>query len=670
MPGGQKITVPYSTQGVSGVDIFKLGAGTTDELLPIPGTKSSAYHRPVSYPGGQKDVSIMNSSYLHTFANGDRGIKFFKIVAIYADSDLIHIRPISSGFTDSVYFHKNYYVRGPISDATTTQESTYNYYTLHTTKADSVSGANPVSFGTMSGGTPSHCAMKVDEMVSVRNALFDYNNDLPVFGIWPGNVYNNPDITTASSNVSGLADNGNWRYRLCQWNFMSGVLMENQGWRQALGCSMLQNDPPYRDAGAGVSAQARIMSMYGLGTINPGGFSTDLNLPTMHTTDGSIIEATSFVGNTNAWTSQHWSQFMEMPELSLGDKIKISAKVRCPADNALREKNFGGLYFSWRYPISDTQTKHRIDYIAIKGSAVTGSQAPFTGDVGTSLGEKRSNFRVGMQGGSGYNFDIEDITTNYKTITERDSYNAEDLGSWTEISVEIPVPSDISLSDITYSVIGDFGNNPNDGAQAYGTREGGLTNQIASNLRCGIGMFFAENGSYMTNTAGGILTQGHEFVPGAVYFIHDNKSGLRADALTQAELHETAGTTPAAVQPSNVMKVGGTYTIETLGTMDASSDWTKVFVQNADFSTGLSVSNYIATHGGSGYDGVGFAFTVAQISGDLTGTATVRQSGYPEGFALFRPTKNNPATHARGQFKRSSGLIEFYSPKIEYIPVA
>ena len=669
MPGGQKITVPYSTQGVSGVDIFKLGAGTTDELLPIPGTKSTAYNRPVSYPAGQKDVSYLTAAINHhTFENSVQGFKIFKSIANYADSDLVYIRPINVGFTSSTYLHKNYYVR-VVSDSTTTQESTYNYYTLHNTKAESVSGANPVPNGTMSFGLPSHCMMKVDELVSVRNALFDYNNDLPVFGIWQGNVYNNPDITYASSNIGGLADNGNWRYRLCQWNFMSGILMEAAGgdWRQALGCNMLQNDPPYRNAGAGASTQARIMSMYGLGTTNPSSLSTNLGDPVMHTTDGNTYSATAIIGGPNVWTSQHWTQFMEMPELSSGDKIKISAKVRCPADNLLREKNFGGLYFSWRYPISSSQTKHRIEYIAIKGSAVTGSQAPFTGDVNPTANEKRDNFRVVMQGGSGYNYDSEDA--DFKTITEKSSYNAEDLGSWTEVSVELPVPSDISLSDVTYSIIGDLGNSPNNGADAYGTREGGLTNQIASNLRCGIGMFFAENGEYISNLPSGIQTQGNQFTPGAVYFIANNKSGLKADALTQAEMHETAGTTPAAVQPSNVMKVGGTYTIETLGTLDASSDYAKVRIQNADFSAGDTVKDYIDNNKEGAFDGVGFAFTVATVISALTGTGTVRQSGYPEG-TNFTPTKNNPATHAKGKFKRSSGLIEFYSPKIEYIPVA
>lgn len=664
MAGGQKITVPYSTQGVSGVDIFKLGAGTTDELLPIPGTKSSAYHRPVSYPGGQKDVSLINASYLHTFANGDPGIKFFKSVAQYADSDLVHIRPRSINFTSSVYLYKNYYVR-LVSDATTTSAD-HNYYTLHTTKAESVSGANPVAHGTLSEGAPSHCVMKVDEMVSVRNALFDYNNDLPVFGIWPGNVYNNPDITTANSGILGLADNGDYRYRLCQWNFMSDVIMENAGYRQALGCDLLQNDPPYRAAGKGTNAQARIMSMYGPGSI--GAFSAALNNPTMHTTDGRTVAANAFVGNTNAWTSQHWTQYMETPELSSGDKIRISVKVRCPADSALREKNFGGLYLSWRYPDSASTSHHRVDYIAIKGSAVTGSQAPFTGTVPDSANQRRDNFRVVRQGCSGNNAVAE--MSNSKSIVERASYNAEDLRSWTEVSVEIPIPTDIDSSAITRTILGDLGNDVNDGQMPYGTREGGLTNQIDSNFRCGIGMFFAENGSYVANASSGILTQGHQFVPGAVYFIHNNKSGLNATSLTQAELHDTAGTTPAAVQPSNVMKVGGTYTIETLGTLDSASDYAKVTVRNADFSVGDTVKDYIEANETAGYDGTGFAFTVATISGSLTGTATVRQSGYPEGFANFKPIKNNPASHARGQFKRSSGLIQFYSPKIEYIPVA
>jgi len=665
--GGQKITVPYSTQGVSGVDIFKLGAGTTDELLPIPGTKSSAYHRPVSYPGGQKDVALLNTSNHHTFENSVQGLKIPKSIANYADSDLVHIRPRSINYTSSTYLYKNYYVR-VVSDATTTQESTYTYYTIHTTKAESVSGANPVPNGTMSSGVPSHCMMKVDEMISVRNALFDYNNDLPVFGIWPGNVYNNPDITTASSGIFGLVDSGDWRYRLCQWNFMSGVIMEQTGgdYRQALGCSLLQNDPPYRDAGKGVNAQARIMSMYGLGTI--GLFSQGLNFPVMHTTNGSSITATSFQGNTNAWTSEHWTQYMEMPELSSGDKIKISVKVRCPADSALREKNFGGLYLSWRYPTSASTTHHRVDYIAIKGSAVTGSQAPFTGTVPDSADQRRDNFRVVKQGCSGNN--TGDETADSKSIVERASYNAEDLRSWTEVSVEIPIPTDIDFSEITRTIRGDLGNDVNDGTLAYGTREGGLTNQIDSDLRCGIGMFFAENGSYVSNASSGILTLGNQFVSGAVYFIHNNKSGLNSSSLTQAELHDTAGTTPAAVQPSNVMKVGGTYTIETLGTLDASSDYAKVTVQNADFSVGPTVKAYIEANETAGYDGTGFAFTVKTISGSLTGTATVRQSGYPEGFANFKPIKNNPASHARGQFKRSSGLIQFYSPKIEYIPVA
>ena len=214
-----------------------------------------------------------------------------------------------------------------------------------------------------------------------------------------------------------------------------------------------------------------------------------------------------------------------------------------------------------------------------------------------------------------------------------------------------------------------MGNDVNDGTLAYGTREGGLTNQIDSDLRCGIGMFFAENGSYVSNASSGILTLGNQFVSGAVYFIHNNKSGLNSSSLTQAEMHETAGTTPAAVQPSNVMKVGGTYTIETLGTLDASSDYAKVRIQNADFNAGDTVKDYIDNNKEGAFDGVGFAFTVATVISALTGTGTVRQSGYPEG-TNFTPTKNNPATHAKGKFKRSSGLIEFYSPKIEYIPVA
>ena len=192
-----------------------------------------------------------------------------------------------------------------------------------------------------------------------------------------------------------------------------------------------------------------------------------------------------------------------------------------------------------------------------------------------------------------------------------------------------------------------------------------------------LGLRFAENGEYIADPTGvvldslterqlghGILVQSDELEVGGTYYIIRNKSGAGRGStnLTQAELRAISGEIPGSIESSDTMKVGGTYEVVTAGDGTGDENWGTIQV---DIGGGASnsITSELDTFSSDGP--VGYCFTVKTLP-TLNGKGTVRRRGHPENSLIT--VKSTTSIANKGYFKRSSGVVQFYSPYVEYIP--
>jgi hypothetical protein len=651
MAGGERLAVPFTFKGVSGAHVATLGSSSSNELAPIEDTLSAEKVRTTKHwPYEAPSLSYLSLETAPTVVPGTDPVVYalqFNLstyanaynVLEYVDGDQVYYRETSgtSNTPNGLTNYGTYYVG-------VSQSAQYYYVSFHNTRTDALQKTNSIVLtnGTLTS-SPKSFIVKVSELITVRNALFDYNNDYPRFSVWPQGIMPDSDHTTPS-----------WNELLTNWNHWGGTLLEGQEYRRWAGQTFLQNDFPYRDSGSGTPAQARAISMFGAGTINPAGLSTGGNAQKIgHTTDDIKNSVTTWAGTDSQkiWVSHDWTQPFEIPKLEVGGKIRFGAKVRVDADDMIREKNFGSIYLSLVYPTSSSSVKNLISYITIKRRNTTLNlpQGALTHPY------RIYNFSIpGMQfqAGQGSGNDSEEIgagsLADARVVSEVASYAAEDLGSWKEVMFELDVPTDIDYDEISRTIY----------STGYSSPAGTVQ---STNYRMGIGLRFSENGEYISDDAEGYTVASNALVQGQTYQIASNNLGGSATLPTQAELHEIAGTEPSGVESSDTMKIGGTYTIVSLG----SENWNGINVEVGG-GQAQSMTSYLNDASVSLADiPVGLTFKVAGITTGLNGTGTVTRKGYPQfGFITVR---NVPA-YTKGLFKRTSGAVQFYSPYVEYIP--
>ena len=671
MAGGQRVAVPFTFKGVSGVEVAKIGSVASDELLPITGTLSAEKLRPTTrWPNDALSVAFLSLENQPTTVPGTSITALTFVIASYpgidkvrryVDGDLVYFRTLdaSGEIPGGLTNYETYYVN-------VSETSTHLYMSFHTTRTDALARNLDIGLtnGTLSSGEKSFI-VKVSDLLTVRNGLFDNNTDYPVFGSWPGTVPYNADTVYPS-----------WNEVLVQWNHYGGTLLENNGWRVWSGQSFLQNDFPYKDSGIGTPVQARAISMFGAGTTSPAGLSTNYSsthLEIGHTSaaiESSVGTSTALPGNASVYSHQDWSQVYELPNIKSGGKIRFGAKIRVPDNEPLREKNLGFVWLSLVYPHNASGHRtNKIEYILVKNKNYNPNLP--TGELTTLKG----TYNFPTPGGTWYNIGdvgnaaeevgsglISANNNDKRVLSQAKQVNAEDLGTWTEVVAEIDVPTDIDYSEIN-RVVAPFA---------------GTTGIITStNFRMQLGLRFAENGEYIADptdvvldslaegaTGHGILVQSDELEVGGTYYIIRNKSGAGRGStnLTQAELRAISGEIPGSIESSDTMKVGGTYEVVTAGDGTGDENWGAINVEiGGSFSESLSEN--LDTFSSDGP--VGYCFKVKTLP-TLNGKGTVRRRGHPEDSLIT--VKSTTSIANKGYFKRTSGVVQFYSPYVEYIP--
>ena len=668
MAGGQRVAVPFTFKGVSGVEVAKIGSVASNELLPITGTVSAEKLRPTSrWPNDALSVAFLSLENQPATVPGTSITALTFVIASYpdiakarkyVDGDLVYFRTLDAGgeIPGGLTNYETYYVN-------VSETSTHLYMSFHTTRTDALARTNAITLtnGTLSSSDKSFI-VKVSDLLTVRNGLFDNNDDYPVFGSWPGAVPYSADHTYPD-----------WNEVLVQWNHYGGTLLENLAFRIWSGQSFLQNDFPYKDSGINTPVQARAISMFGAGTTSPAGLSTNTSntyLEIGHTSasiESSVGTSTVLYGNANVYSHQDWSQTYEPPNIKSGGKIRFGAKIRVPDQEPLREKNLGFVWLSLVYPHNASGHRtNKIEYIMVKNKNYNPNLP--TGELTTdketyNFPTPGATWNSTQPPESGNNQEEFGTGTNDKRVlSQARQVNAEDLGTWTEVVAEIDVPTDIDYSEINRVI----------------TPVSGETGQISSsNFRMQLGLRFAENGEYIADpstvvldslaersTGHGILVQSDELEVGGTYYIIRNRSGAGRGStnLTQAELRAISGEIPGSIESSDTMKVGGTYEVVTAGDGTGDENWGTIQV---DIGGGQqeSISGNLDTFSSDGP--VGYCFTVKSLP-TLNGKGTVRRRGHPEKSLIT--VKSTTSIANKGYFKRSSGVVQFYSPYVEYIP--
>ena len=662
MAGGQKVTGAVAFTGVSGVDVVKLGSGTTDELRP---SKFNSTRDDISltqeWPVNLPSYNGMFPESFNTASSGDDAGKIFMSTqtASYETGDLVvYYNNADNATTLGI---PNLAVRTPYYAIVIDE----NNIGLATTYANALAGTR-ITFDGDRSSTQSdgHCVVAVKHLCMIKNALFDYNNQFPVFGQWNGtpgwNVMTHTGNAYNALNSSGFYND--YEQYLAQWRHYGQVLIPVAGWKASAVQTFLQNDAPYRNSGIDTPAQARIIAIGGSGTIYPAGTGTawDDNLLYSHVKDSyksSVDQNTDLVGNENLWTMHQWQQdqFFVGTYMRAGGKIRFGAKIRVSDEDMIQDLNFGGLYVKLQYmsdsngPTANTFMRNHIESITVKKKDI---------DLGLPSGPIPSGNAAGHFRGGTFSNDgntprvlrdgidyTPDKNPNYNMTVNHNYVNVEDHSDFKEVVVEFDVPSDFVDSQITTHY------------QPFYVGASG------HNVTMTLAMQFSENGSYMNNASDGnnLEVNASQISRNEPYTIVENKSGVNnTTMLTQDELHSIMATSADdyPIESSEMMQVGGIYTIVTTG----SEIWNGIEADVLGKTNQNLVNDYDILNGNNA--GVGFCFKVKSITGTLNGTGTVRRGGYHEGMNLC---PKNTSTVAKGKFIRRTGTIQMYSPFIEYI---
>ena len=659
MAGGQKVTGAVAFTGVSGVDVVKLGSGTTDELRPSKfNSTRDDINLTQAWPNNLPSYKGMFPENFNTAYSGADAGKIFMSTqtASYETGDLVvYYNDADNAINVGI---PGLAIRTPYYAIVIDE----NNIGLATTYANALAGTRITFDGnrtsTRSGG---HCLVAVKHLCMIKNALFDYNNQFPVFGQWNANPEFTVLTSTGNANTA-LRQSGpsagqyfDFEQLLAQWRHFGNIVMPSVGWRSSAVQTFLQNDAPYNNSGVGTPNQARIMAIGGPGTINPdGGTQLADNLLYSHVKNSYASTANNTVdlaGNSNLWNMHQWQQdqFFVPHYMRAGGKIRFGAKIRVSEDDMIGDLDFGGVYVMMEYQADTnghkTALKKRthVESITVKKRAADLDLA--SGQININEASQFRNDGMHPKVASGGTTYTPAINANYNLTINHHYVAVEDHADFKEVVVEFDVPSDYSNSEATTHFqphyIGTNGNS----------------------TKMTLAIQFSQNGSYIDNSDNDNdrLVNASAISRNEPYTIIENKSGVNnSTMLTQDELHSIMATSADdyPIESSKMMQVGGIYTIVTTGT----EIWNGIEADVFGKSGQNLVSDYDILNGNNA--GVGFCFKVKSITGTLNGTGTVRRGGYHEGMDIC---PKNTSTVAKGKFVRRSGTVQVYSPFIEYI---
>ena len=440
---------------------------------------------------------------------------------------------------------------------------------------------------------------------------------------------------------------------------------------------------------------------------------------------GAVAQGSSFdtntriPGATGVWAKNEWQQdvttianLAEAPLVKAGGKFKVGCKVRVPSNDMLRSKNFGGFYVSMAYrKDSAPSVNHRdVFYVAIKRANHTLNIPHSDGHTLTAT-EKKYNWR-GFKANPLNDHGSYNILENEADYVQKlGEYNAEDLADFKSLDFEIPVPTDYDEDGSQDAMRMSFHLYFHEAAEHL---EGLSTSAIALNSgtfasNMTVGKKYVISGAGTEDLSGGgtglakwrvlgVLTGtpaagtifrckstatvlGSDTLAGGVVYEYDVSDEVRSNAivagnnyfirelgpnLTQSAMHALAGTTERQIEPSINIREGGTYTIVD-SDANGTEQWASVFMDNGDGTeVRLTESDEFARRAlnGDGLDGM--AFKCSKIDGtDLNGNGTIRTGGYPVNTSF---TALATTGIAEGFFVQGSGVVQFYSPYVEYIP--
>lgn len=658
---GEKVTGSVAFSGVSGVDVVSLGSGTSDELRPCrPNSTRDDVILTQDWPNNLPSYEEMFHENFNTASDGEDAGKIFMSTKakFYETGDLVVYyltnTNFSTGEMPGLSVRTAYYAIR-IDDQN---------IGLATTYANALAGTRITFDGDRSNINPSNqTIVAVKHLCMIKNALFDYNNQYPVFGQWNSTpeyvVMTKTGNAKTAINISGQYND--YEQYLAQWRHFGTIKMPGIGYKSSAVQTFQQNDAPYKNSGVATAKQARIISMGGPGTIYPAGFGSEYPDSGLYSHFKSSYEATAtqagsvaLTGNANLWAMHQWQQdqFFVPHYMRAGGKIRFGAKIRVSEEDMIDELNFGGVYVHLKY-LADTLghtgssiVRNHIESITVK-KRDTNLDLP-NGQINAVPASTHTFMNDGLHprvssGGVVYDPPLSNTNTN---LTVNHHYvNVEDHADFKEVVVEFDVPSDYSDTALTTHFqpfyIGPQGNS----------------------TKMTLAMQFSENGSYINNLANDNdrLVNASQISRNEPYTIIENKSGVNnSTMLTQDELHNIMATSADdyPIESSEIMQVGGIYTIVTTG----SEIWNGIVADVFGKPNQNLVSDYDILNGDNA--GVGFCFKVRSITGTLNGTGTVRRGGYHESMDIL---PKNTSTVAKGKFIRRSGSVQIYSPFLEYI---
>lgn len=425
-------------------------------------------------------------------------------------------------------------------------------------------------------------------------------------------------------------------------------------------------------------------------------------------------------GNANYWTHHEWIQSLPregVKELLRTGKMKFGCKVRAPLDDTMRLNDFAGMYVKIYYSqsgVSLADMAEHIAYFKIQRRDSTGISL-VTGDIPDVLfsGVKYKlsfNTPPGENGLTGYSgtFNqgqrigpIGDGGVTKRTLVECETVFVEDLRSFDTIECEFDLPDipppqqgkyrsnvghaktqvvvGLFYADNCANLMGMNGDIDDDGTVNFNTAISVGDRCFARLLPASdadkITMGYQHDGSRFINAAedGALVRKAANSTSGSTTaraIVNDTQvrsNGLVAnepyfidslEGITQAEMHDLAGTTPGKEIDADDMIIGRTYTISAVGSSAATLANVKI-KDEIHVAPGqiMGVNNRV----------VGYAFTFAGYTTAFARPAAevkVTEGGYPRA-TLFVPTKTTSDT--KGYFTRTSGSVQFYSPFIDYV---
>tara|TARA_E500000305_G_C3996117_1_gene224630 strand:- start:239 stop:1312 length:1074 start_codon:yes stop_codon:yes gene_type:complete len=296
---------------------------------------------------------------------------------------------------------------------------------------------------------------------AVTNPLFDADVNYPIGHQWNG--------TTGESN--GLLPAG-------KWGFCSPLTTNTITYQSFFGYGWLSNYRPYIDSAKFSGEEiggyqianikysgGRVFKMYGVGASlidrNRNPDRTEATYPgiTSFTSSNKTVNETTTWGDSDCWAKYELMQQVQLP--SNAASYTFGALVRCLPNDKLRDLNFGGIYVNHDHsPVS--QTDSHINCIAIKRASHNLSLR--TGVIPTS----QTPFNW-----SGLRPVVNPTTNIY------------------EVMPNLPGASAVDVEGITYKDAEEFGD----------FKLVTATGSVSSSYNAiGLGLFFAENHSYLHET--------------------------------------------------------------------------------------------------------------------------------------------------------------------------